>query len=88
MLDLVVSVLFALFLIGEYTADEEMWKFQEDKRRRLENSEDMSSRSPFYREGMYRYTRHPNYFCEVFLYHYTLPLIIIKRRVFQFLNKR
>jgi len=65
MLDLVVSVLFALFLIGEYTADEEMWKFQEDKRRRLENSEDMSSRSPFYREGMYRYTRHPNYFCEL-----------------------
>lgn len=42
-----------------------MWKFQEDKRRRLENSEDISDRSPFYCEGLYSFSRHPNYFCEV-----------------------
>ena len=53
--------------MGETKADEEMWKFQEDKRRRLENSEDISDRSPFYREGLYRFSRHPNYFCEVII---------------------
>jgi len=65
LLDLGVSAIFILLLVGETKADEEMWKFQEDKRRRLENSEDISDRSPFYREGLYRFSRHPNYFCEV-----------------------
>ena len=64
-LDATVAALFLILLIGETKADEEMWKFQEDKRKRLENGENMNGRSPFYREGMYRFSRHPNYFCEV-----------------------
>ena len=64
-LDAAVAALFFILLIGETIADEEMWRFQEDKRKRLENGENMNGRSPFYREGMYRFSRHPNYFCEV-----------------------
>ena len=67
LLDLGVSAIFILLLVGETKADEEMWKFQEDKRRRLENSEDISDRCPFYCEGLYRFSRHPNYFCEVII---------------------
>jgi len=64
-LDIAVTVLFLILLIGETKADEEMWNFQEDKRRRVENGEDLSGRSPFYRDGTYRFSRHPNYFCEL-----------------------
>ena len=65
LLDAAVAALFLILLLGETKADEEMWKFQEDKRKRLENGENMLGMSPFYREGMYRYSRHPNYFCEL-----------------------
>ena len=64
-LDATVAALFLILLIGETKADEEMWKFQEDKRKMLEKGENMNGRSPFYRDGMYRFSRHPNYFCEV-----------------------
>jgi len=64
-IDIAVASLFLILLAGETKADEEMWNFQEDKRRKLENAEDMNGRSPFYREGMYSVSRHPNYFCEL-----------------------
>jgi len=64
-LDIAVASLFLILLAGETKADEEMWKFQEEKRRKLENAEDMTGKSPFYRAGMYRFSRHPNYFCEL-----------------------
>merc|ERR1711997_185600 len=58
-------MLFLLFFTGETIADEQMWQFQQDKKRKLESSEDMSGRSLFFREGLYRFSRHPNYFCEL-----------------------
>jgi len=64
-LDIAVASLFLILLAGETKADEEMWKFQEEKRRKLENAEDMTGTSPFYRAGMYSFSRHPNYFCEL-----------------------
>jgi len=64
-LDIGVASLFLILWAGETKADEEMWKFQEEKRRKLENAEDMTGTSPFYRAGMYRFSRHPNYFCEL-----------------------
>ena len=63
--DICVSVFYLLFLSGETIADEQMWNFQQDKKKRLETSEDMAGRNLFYREGLYRFSRHPNYFCEV-----------------------
>ena len=61
-LDAAVGALFLAFLIGETVADEQMWAFQQDKKRKLENGEEAE---PFLRTGLYRYSRHPNYFCEL-----------------------
>ena len=61
-IDVALGVLFLLLFIGETVADEQMWTFQQDKKRKLENGEEAE---PFLRTGLYRYSRHPNYFCEL-----------------------
>ena len=61
-MDAALGALFLAFLIGETVADEQMWAFQRDKRRKLQNGEQAE---PFLRTGLYRYSRHPNYFCEL-----------------------
>ena len=61
-IDAALGVLFLLLFIGETVADEQMWAFQQDKKRKLENGEEAE---PFLRTGLYRYSRHPNYFCEL-----------------------
>ena len=65
-LDVVATVLFALFVLGETVADEQMWRFQQDKKDRLARGETVEV--PFFRDGLYRYSRHPNYFCEMALW--------------------
>ena len=62
-LDVVGILLFLLMFIGETVADEQMWAFQQDKKRRLEAGEEVTQ--PFFRGGLYRFSRHPNYFCEL-----------------------
>ena len=66
MLDFIAIGLFALLLIGETVADEQMWAFQQEKKRKLEAGEPVTQ--GFFREGLYRYSRHPNYFCEISLW--------------------
>lgn len=61
-IDAALGALFLAFLIGETVADEQMWAFQQDKQRKLQNGEDAE---PFLRTGLYSYSRHPNYFCEL-----------------------
>ena len=61
-MDAALGMLFLAFLIGETVADEQMWAFQRDKRRKLQNGEQAE---PFLRTGLYHYSRHPNYFCEL-----------------------
>ena len=86
-LDFAVAALFLLLLAGETKADEEMWIFQKDKKARLENAEDMSRRSPFYREGMYSFCRHPNYFCEVISIYIYIYIYIYIFRISKLNNK-
>ena len=62
-LDYVAAGLFLLFLIGETVADEQMWAFQQDKKRRIADGEEVAQ--PFLNTGLYRYSRHPNYLCEI-----------------------
>ena len=62
-LDVVAIVLFATFLVGETVADEQMWRFQQDKKRRMEAGETITE--PFMRTGLFQYCRHPNYLCEM-----------------------
>lgn len=62
-LDLVAAALFVMLLVGETVADQQMWNFQEDKKRRLAAGEEVAE--PFITTGLFRYCRHPNFFCEL-----------------------
>lgn len=61
LLDAVAALGFVGYLIGEAVADQQQWRFQEDKRQRAARGD--TSR-PFLTEGLFRYSRHPNFFCE------------------------
>ena len=54
---------FLSLLIIETIADEQMWAFQQDKKRRLAQGQPVTQ--PFFNRGLYRLSRHPNYFGEV-----------------------
>ena len=62
-LDVLAAALFLPLLAGEIVADEQMWAFQEDKKRRIAAGEEVAQ--PFMTSGLFRYSRHPNYFCEI-----------------------
>ena len=56
-------VLFLVCLAGEFIGDEQMWRFQQDKKRRLAAGEEVVQ--PFIVTGLFRYARHPSYLCEI-----------------------
>ena len=62
-LDAVAALLFLVLLIGQTVADEQMWAFQQDKKRKIAAGEPVEQ--PFLRSGLFAYARHPNYFCEI-----------------------
>ena len=62
-LDYVAAALFLALLAVETVADEQMWAFQKDKKRRRENGEEVTQ--PFMAAGLFRYSRHPNYAAEL-----------------------
>lgn len=57
--DLLFGVLFVMFLIGETFADQEQWQFHQAKARAEGHLE-----PGFLSGGLFRYSRHPNFFCE------------------------
>ncbi|MCC6522105.1 MAG: DUF1295 domain-containing protein [Polyangiaceae bacterium] len=61
-LDAVAAGLFVLLLVGETVADEQQWRFQEDKKARRARGEPV--RAEFVTTGLFRFSRHPNFFCE------------------------
>eukprot|EP00939_MAST-03C_sp_MAST-3C-sp1_P005041 g5041.t1 len=66
-LDTIASVVFFILLVGETVADNQMYNFQTEKYRRKRAGEAMGSEYErgFFWGGLYKYSRHPNYFCEV-----------------------
>ena len=62
-LDFLAAGLFLVLLIGQTVADNQQWNFQQDKKRRIAAGEDVAQ--PFLATGLFRYSRHPNYFCEI-----------------------
>jgi steroid 5-alpha reductase family enzyme len=60
--DIVLTVLFLLFLAGETTADQQQWNFQAWKRAETAAGRDPSPR--FVQTGLWRLSRHPNFFFE------------------------
>lgn len=62
-LDALAAALFLIFLVFETIADQQMWRFQQDKRRHIAAGEEVAA--PFITTGLFRYCRHPNFFCEM-----------------------
>ena len=62
-LDILAVGLFLVLLIGEAVSDEQMWRFQQEKKKRLADGEPVTE--PFMDTGLFRYSRHPSYFCEL-----------------------
>lgn len=60
--DAVLAVLFLAFLAGETVADQQQWDFQLHKRAELDAGREPSRR--FVQTGLFRYSRHPNFFFE------------------------
>ena len=61
-LDVVATVAFVGFLAGETIADQQQWNFQSAKQRELSAGRDPWPR--FLSTGLFRYSRHPNFFFE------------------------
>lgn len=61
--DAAAAVLFLILLAGETIADEQQWRFQCDKKARRQRGEPI--RQEFLTTGLFRFSRHPNFFCEI-----------------------
>jgi len=61
-LDYAGTIAFVVFLIGETVADEQQWKFQTTKYAAIARGE--TPEAGFITTGLFRYSRHPNFFCE------------------------
>ncbi len=61
-LDGLAALLFALFLGFETIADEQQWRFHQQKNAKVAAS--ATPESAFLSQGLFAYSRHPNFFCE------------------------
>ena len=62
-LDGIAAAVFLVLFIGEWVADEQMWRFQQKKKRKTAAGEEVSEH--FITTGLFAFCRHPNYFCEM-----------------------
>lgn len=62
-LDGALTLLFLVLLMGETVADQRQWRFHQHKRRLLASGQ--RSEPGFLRDGLFRFSRHPNYFFEI-----------------------
>ncbi|MCY3806133.1 MAG: DUF1295 domain-containing protein [bacterium] len=62
-LDYLAIVAFLVLLAGESVADAQMWRFQRNKQRLRDGG--LEVEKPFMDSGLFRFSRHPNYFCEM-----------------------
>ncbi|WP_426515352.1 DUF1295 domain-containing protein [Diaminobutyricibacter sp. McL0618] len=61
-LDVVAALLFLAFLAGETVADQQQWNFQSWKKAEVSAGRTPSPR--FVQTGLFRFSRHPNFFFE------------------------
>ena len=62
-LDGLATALFVAFFVGQFIGDQQMWTFQQDKKRRIAEGEDVAQ--PFINTGLFRYSRHPSHLSEM-----------------------
>ena len=73
-IDGIAAIAFLVLLTGETVADEQMWAFQRDKKRKIQLGQPVTE--PFLRIGLFALCRHPNYFCEICMW-WTLCLFAV-----------
>lgn len=66
-IDVVAAGLLIGLLVIETIADEQMWHFQQKKKNLIASGEALTGefKRGFISSGLYRYSRHPNYFAEI-----------------------
>lgn len=60
LLDAIAAAAFLAFWAGEAIADQQQWRFQRAKR-----AGGVAAEAGFLDHGLFRYSRHPNFFCEL-----------------------
>eukprot|EP01126_Amoeba_proteus_P011821 TRINITY_DN14822_c0_g1_i1.p1 TRINITY_DN14822_c0_g1~~TRINITY_DN14822_c0_g1_i1.p1 ORF type:complete len:277 (-),score=21.94 TRINITY_DN14822_c0_g1_i1:272-1102(-) len=65
--DLVVTFLWFFFFLGEIVSDQQQWNFQTQKYSLLQKRKPLTGefKNGFKSSGLYKYSRHPNFFCEI-----------------------
>ena len=65
--DYICALAFLFFLLGESIADNQQFAFQSEKLRLRREKQVLSSdyKKGFITTGLFRYSRHPNFFCEI-----------------------
>lgn len=66
LIDLATGGLCLAFIAGETWADQQQWNFQTEKQRKVKSGEKVVNR--FLNQGLFKYSRHPNFFCELSLW--------------------
>ncbi|MEM7437435.1 MAG: DUF1295 domain-containing protein, partial [Myxococcota bacterium] len=61
-LDFLAAGAFLILFAGETVADEQQWRFQTEKH--AHKAEGLPVSAEFLTTGLFRYSRHPNFFCE------------------------
>ena len=66
-IDTFATLLYAVLVLGETVADNQMFNFQTEKYRRIKAGERLGPEYErgFIETGLWSWSRHPNYFCEV-----------------------
>jgi len=74
-IDFILSLFMLLFVLGEATADLQQWQFQQRKK--------AGEKLDFISSGLFRYCRHPNYFCDimVFVVLYFFTIVKVSRPI-------
>jgi len=78
--DLVCTLLFLFFFIIEVTADQQQWNFHADKEAKRPGTKD-----GFLQTGLFRYSRHPNFFSEICMW-WVFYAFTFSVRPFSYLN--
>ena len=63
LIDFLAIILFIILFIIQAISDNQVWDFQQDKKRRIKAGEPVMQ--PFITNGLFKYCRHPNYTCEL-----------------------
>jgi steroid 5-alpha reductase family enzyme len=62
-LDVALAAVFLLLFVGETVADQQQWRFHQAKAAAKALGETLEP--PFCTTGLFRFSRHPNFFCEI-----------------------